>query len=500
MQQLTSLITRTPTANRLRKPSVLERLDKLSTQLPAAATKTSAGATAPPLAGAMPTTTHEPVEKLFQSVYTSLGKAQSMLALTRGEIFIGTLRGQYVFLPNWLPASVYGLKVKQQAGRWHLSHEEVEAAMTTLSRVARLLWALLLDFEDGLDSTMQDMLSHYYPKALMSELALYMHKSLVDLANAFPNQQHVEIDNLMTLGQVVDCLLTISNARNREAHRARVRPTRTTSHALPAVIDRDTDQSSSKGDQVPKLVMQPSFACRSLATRPGEVQLVPLPPRLMTRASTLAGDGAGAGCALMTALAGAEPAAAARCSTDRRSMDRQTPLRASGRLPPRAPQQPAVAVLTAPQSSELPRPAAPTQVSAFAAAASATLALGEAQDAAQDEEDAGKATSTAHSTDDQENSKPLLASTFRGQGLLSCKPDASTMPALTGMFSVQQAMLTRCQTINHASMALADPIVFPATEEGYVCQVRGLSCSGCGRAASRDVPMVFSGTLCWPPA
>jgi hypothetical protein len=62
---------------------------------------------------------------------------------------------------------------------------------------------------------LQEVLNQYYPKALMSELALYTHLSIQDLANAFPNRSFIEIDNLLNLGQVVDCLLTISDARSR---------------------------------------------------------------------------------------------------------------------------------------------------------------------------------------------------------------------------------------------------------------------------------------------
>jgi hypothetical protein len=39
----------------------------------------------------------------------------------------------------------------------------------------------------------QAVLQHYYPKALMSELALYTHLALVDLAAAFPNKPLIEV-------------------------------------------------------------------------------------------------------------------------------------------------------------------------------------------------------------------------------------------------------------------------------------------------------------------
>ncbi|GAX83154.1 hypothetical protein CEUSTIGMA_g10580.t1 [Chlamydomonas eustigma] len=70
---------------------------------------------------------------------------------------------------------------------------------------------------NGFDENMTDVLKSFYPKALMSELSLYMHRSLVDLHAAFPSSLYINIDNLMTLGQVVDCLIQISDTRNREA-------------------------------------------------------------------------------------------------------------------------------------------------------------------------------------------------------------------------------------------------------------------------------------------
>eukprot|EP00195_Chlamydomonas_chlamydogama_P000429 CAMPEP_0202918372 /NCGR_PEP_ID=MMETSP1392-20130828/73280_1 /ASSEMBLY_ACC=CAM_ASM_000868 /TAXON_ID=225041 /ORGANISM="Chlamydomonas chlamydogama, Strain SAG 11-48b" /LENGTH=152 /DNA_ID=CAMNT_0049611409 /DNA_START=69 /DNA_END=523 /DNA_ORIENTATION=- len=64
---------------------------------------------------------------------------------------------------------------------------------------------------------MKDVLKNYYPKALMSELALYMHRALLDLYNAFPSNSCIDIDNLLNLGQVVDCLIQITDTRNRRA-------------------------------------------------------------------------------------------------------------------------------------------------------------------------------------------------------------------------------------------------------------------------------------------
>ena len=54
----------------------------------------------------------------------------------------------------------------------------------------------------GFDANMAAVLQNYYPKALMSEMSLYLHRALVDLHNAFPSSSFIAIDNLMTLGQV----------------------------------------------------------------------------------------------------------------------------------------------------------------------------------------------------------------------------------------------------------------------------------------------------------
>ncbi len=53
----------------------------------------------------------------------------------------------------------------------------------------------------------------------MGELSLYMHRSLVDMHQAFPNSTLISVDNLLTLGMVVDCLIQISGARSHSAVR-----------------------------------------------------------------------------------------------------------------------------------------------------------------------------------------------------------------------------------------------------------------------------------------
>lgn len=68
---------------------------------------------------------------------------------------------------------------------------------------------LLLDFEEGFDAEMESVLQTYYPKQLLSELAEYQSRAIADLLQAFPNSTHIEVDNLLTLGQVTDCLMQV---------------------------------------------------------------------------------------------------------------------------------------------------------------------------------------------------------------------------------------------------------------------------------------------------
>ncbi|KAJ9510699.1 hypothetical protein QJQ45_027671 [Haematococcus lacustris] len=306
------------------------------------------------------------VEKMFSTVYNTLNKVEDMLASARGEVFIHQFWGYYMFLPSWIPLSLYGITFKQP-GKWHLPYEDMDVLITVVRRIARLLWSLLLDFEDGWDTTMRRIgasmqrplelcqwedlealppigneyqqgykrvndrlpkdrqrlhraaeyrqgmdgrahnnsayglvvLAQYYPTSLMSELSHYCHRSLLDLATAFPNCHGIEIDNLMNLGQIVECLLHISNARNksngrpRRKRQSRLSPNVGTT-TQPSVLTDALDQALSRSsppktcsDQAAQLAPQSStplaFVSRQLSAAPGEVSLLELPPRRLAR-------------------------------------------------------------------------------------------------------------------------------------------------------------------------------------------------------------------------
>ncbi|GLI59386.1 hypothetical protein VaNZ11_001252 [Volvox africanus] len=147
------------------------------------------------------------IEKLFTAVYTALGRVDEHLAQTRGEIYIWHFWGRYFFLPgvHWFPVT----------GRWRVPKEDLDNMVMCVRRVARMLWTLLLDFEEGFGSEMEAVLQLYYPKQLLSELAEYQARAILDLLRAFPGASTIEVDNLFTLGLVTDCLMQISDARAR---------------------------------------------------------------------------------------------------------------------------------------------------------------------------------------------------------------------------------------------------------------------------------------------
>ncbi len=69
-----------------------------------------------------------------------------MLDACKGEIYVHHLWGHYFFLPGlpFLPSK-----------RWHLPFKDVKALLLTIRHISRLLWTLLLDFQEGFDENME---------------------------------------------------------------------------------------------------------------------------------------------------------------------------------------------------------------------------------------------------------------------------------------------------------------------------------------------------------
>lgn len=68
----------------------------------------------------------------------------------KSEVFVGHLRGQLCFLPGipWM-----------HIGRQALPKTDVQELMTCIRRVARLLWAIHLSFQQGFDVVRRQSLS-----------------------------------------------------------------------------------------------------------------------------------------------------------------------------------------------------------------------------------------------------------------------------------------------------------------------------------------------------
>ena len=71
-------------------------------------------------------------------IYATLARVEEMLEQTKGEIYIHHLWGHFFFLPG---VHFYPM------GRWSLPVADVKMLVLTIRRVTRLLWTLLLDFE-----------------------------------------------------------------------------------------------------------------------------------------------------------------------------------------------------------------------------------------------------------------------------------------------------------------------------------------------------------------
>ncbi len=50
---------------------------------------------------------------------------------------------------------------------------------------------------------MQAVLSDSYPKAIMTDLALYTQRALEDLSDAFPDKSTLQIDNILHLEKLL---------------------------------------------------------------------------------------------------------------------------------------------------------------------------------------------------------------------------------------------------------------------------------------------------------
>lgn len=93
-------------------------------------------------------------EKMFSELYSLLARVEDSLSQTKGEIYIWHGYGHYIFIPgvHWFPVK----------GRWAVPQTHMKQLITCLRRVARMLWTLLLDFQEGFDEVRKKRPHRYF--------------------------------------------------------------------------------------------------------------------------------------------------------------------------------------------------------------------------------------------------------------------------------------------------------------------------------------------------
>ncbi|KAK9806935.1 hypothetical protein WJX72_007993 [[Myrmecia] bisecta] len=162
----------------------------------------------------------EQCETLLMDTYNSLIKVADFMPAAKSEIYIGMCCGHMSFLPGipWL-----------QLGRWRLPEKDMQHLATSVRKMARLLWALHLTFQEGFGEDMMAMLKQQYPSRLMPQLVQASQGALQDLLEAFPNSAVVPSTNLHSFLTAVEGLIRISDYQRRRMlshmrHFRRLRP------------------------------------------------------------------------------------------------------------------------------------------------------------------------------------------------------------------------------------------------------------------------------------
>ncbi|KAK9805562.1 hypothetical protein WJX72_005167 [[Myrmecia] bisecta] len=145
-------------------------------------------------------------EQVLMDVYSKLSKCQEFLAVSKSETYLLTLRGRWCFLPGipWV-----------EIGRWKLPQQELSILATSIRKVARVLWALHVTFQEGFEDEVMQLLRKRYPPDMMPELQLFSQGALDDLKDAFPEAAMVKTTNLHRFLKAVQELIRHSDQQRR---------------------------------------------------------------------------------------------------------------------------------------------------------------------------------------------------------------------------------------------------------------------------------------------
>ncbi|EIE23260.1 hypothetical protein COCSUDRAFT_42167 [Coccomyxa subellipsoidea C-169] len=153
-------------------------------------------------------------EKMLMQVYDKLVKCDELLPVAANEVYFKTFRGRWCFLPAlpWLRMSCLG-----SPGSWRIPQREMHDLATCMRRVARVLWALHVTFQEGFEGEVAVVLRRHFPTSLLADLQASSQGALVELAQAFPYQPASESIGLSRFTQVVLDLIRISEEQRNAA-------------------------------------------------------------------------------------------------------------------------------------------------------------------------------------------------------------------------------------------------------------------------------------------
>ncbi|KAK9835385.1 hypothetical protein WJX81_006485 [Elliptochloris bilobata] len=148
-------------------------------------------------------------EKVLMDVYGKLVKADEFIGVSTSEVYFRTLRGRWCFLP-FIP----GLCLRR-GSTWRLPQREMRELATSIRKVARVLWAVHVTFQEGFEEEVLSVLIKRYPPNLLADLQVFSQACLQDMADAFPREPTPCASNLHSFIEVVDELIRISDQQRR---------------------------------------------------------------------------------------------------------------------------------------------------------------------------------------------------------------------------------------------------------------------------------------------
>ncbi|CAL8465245.1 g4780 [Coccomyxa elongata] len=153
-------------------------------------------------------------EKMLMCVYDKLVKCDELLPVAANEVYFKTFRGRWCFLPAlpWLRLSCLG-----SPGSWRIPQRKMHDLATCMRRVARVLWALHVTFQEGFEGEVALVLRRHFPPTLLTDLQASSQGALVELAQAFPYQPAASSLGLTRFTQVVSDLIRISEEQRNSA-------------------------------------------------------------------------------------------------------------------------------------------------------------------------------------------------------------------------------------------------------------------------------------------